>query len=47
MPDHRFSTDRFDDLRELTLEAAVEISRALGGPTAVVTADPSVAQPTG
>ena len=47
MPDHRFSADRFDDLRDLTLEAAVEISRALGGPADVVTADARVAQPTG
>lgn len=46
MPDHRFSTDRFDDLLERTLDAAVEISRALGGPVDLVTADAGVAQPT-
>jgi DNA-binding IclR family transcriptional regulator len=38
MPDHRFSEERFQSLRELTVQAAVDVSRALGGPQSIVTA---------
>lgn len=37
MPDYRFASDRFELFRKLTQQAGVDISRALGGPGAVVT----------
>jgi DNA-binding IclR family transcriptional regulator len=43
MPEHRFTTDRFDDLRDMTLRAGVEVSRRLGGPATVVTSEPASA----
>jgi len=39
MPDYRFASDRFELFRDLTQRAGVDISRALGGPAAVVTSD--------
>jgi hypothetical protein len=33
---HRFGDDRFDALRDATIEAAVGISAALGGPSSLV-----------
>jgi DNA-binding IclR family transcriptional regulator len=36
MPDHRFRDDRVEDLKRITLRAAVDISVALGGPSGVV-----------
>jgi DNA-binding IclR family transcriptional regulator len=37
MPDHRFRDDRLERFQEMTLQAAVDISVALGGPAGVVT----------
>lgn len=45
MPDYRFASDRFEQFRELTQQAGVDISRALGGPATVVTSD-AVTAPT-
>jgi DNA-binding IclR family transcriptional regulator len=38
LPDHRFVDERFDLLRDATVQAAVDISRALGGPQFLLTA---------
>jgi DNA-binding IclR family transcriptional regulator len=38
LPDHRFLDERFDLLRDATVQAAVDISRALGGPQVLLTA---------
>jgi DNA-binding IclR family transcriptional regulator len=50
LPEHRFGPDRFDLLRDLTVEAAVAISVSLGGPSAPVTSGrgrPREPSPTG
>ena len=36
LPDHRFGPDRLDVLRDVTIETAMDISRALGAPSALV-----------
>lgn len=38
MPDYRFSTDRIDYLRDVTIQTAIQVSRALGGPQGLITA---------
>jgi DNA-binding IclR family transcriptional regulator len=38
LPEQRFGEDRFDELRAATIEAAVDISAALGGPGQLVAA---------
>ena len=42
LPEQRFGADRFDALREATVDAAIAISAALGGPAAPVLAGPDV-----
>ena len=37
LPEHRFGPDRFGDLRDRTVAAAVAVSTALGGPAALIT----------
>lgn len=41
MPEHRFGPERMEFLRDATIQAAVEISSALGGPKTLVTASPA------
>jgi Transcriptional regulator len=43
LPEHRFTKDRFTQLRDHTIAAAVEISAALGGPTNLMTGRPAPA----
>jgi DNA-binding IclR family transcriptional regulator len=38
LPEHRFGPERIEFLRDATIQAAVEISSALGGPKTLVTA---------
>lgn len=38
IPEHRFGSERMEFLRDTTIQAAVEISSALGGPKTLVTA---------
>jgi len=46
LPEQRFGPDRFDTLRDRTVETAVAISRALGGPgTLVVSGEETAARP--
>ncbi|MGH3662149.1 MAG: IclR family transcriptional regulator [Micromonosporaceae bacterium] len=40
LPEQRFGADRFDELRDRTVEAAVAITVDLGGPRELVTAPP-------
>jgi DNA-binding IclR family transcriptional regulator len=42
LPEQRFGADRFDALREATVDAAIAISAALGGPAAPVLAGSEV-----
>jgi DNA-binding IclR family transcriptional regulator len=44
LPDHRFVDERFDLLRDATTQAAVDISRALGGPQVLLMAAENTAR---